>query len=55
METLNDPISIHTITAVYLATGLSLHALERVGELMRDTEAAATDQNKLFEQSPRSA
>ena len=30
MNTINDPVSIHTVTAVYLATGFSLHALERV-------------------------
>src|ERR1700704_3405224 len=37
LDNINDPVSIHTVTAVYLATGLSLHALECVGDSIRDT------------------
>ena len=50
MDTINDPVSTHTVTAVYLATGSSLHALERVGDSIRGTEAstvsAATNQKQ---------
>jgi len=37
MDTINNPVSTHTVAAVYLATKLSLHALERVGKLERGT------------------
>jgi hypothetical protein len=40
MDTINDPISIHMITAVYWATGLTARASECVGDSIRDTEAA---------------
>jgi hypothetical protein len=36
MDTINYPVSIHTVAAVYLATELSLRALERVGRLDRE-------------------
>jgi len=59
LDTINDTVSIHTVMAVYLATGLRLHALERVGDSIRDTEAEhclrRPAKNKLFEQIQRSA
>ena len=40
MDTINHPLSTHTVTAVYLATDLSLHALERVADSIRGTKSA---------------
>jgi hypothetical protein len=59
LDTINDPVSIHTVTAVYLATELSLHALERVGDSIRETRSRTLycdwPKTSLFEQMQRSA